>query len=118
MEDITRRECIATLGVVAGATAGGLVAAPPAATDVAVELTINARRQRFKLDPRVTLLDLLRERMDLTGMNLTGTRKGCDHGQCGACTVLANGRRINSCLALAVAHDGEEITTIEGLARG
>jgi len=59
------------------------------------------------------LLDLLREYFDLTG-----TKKGCDHGQCGACTVLANGRRINSCLSLAASHDGEEIVTIEGLARG
>ena len=63
--------------------------------------------------PRVTLLDLLREHL-----NLTGTKKGCDHGQCGACTVLANGRRINSCLSLALVHDGEQIVTIEGLAHG
>ena len=61
----------------------------------------------------MTLLDLLRERL-----GLTGTKKGCDHGQCGACTVLANGRRINSCLSLAVVHQGEQITTIEGLAKG
>jgi xanthine dehydrogenase YagT iron-sulfur-binding subunit len=61
----------------------------------------------------VTLLDLLRERLDLTG-----SKKGCDHGQCGACTVLVNGRRVNACLTLAVAHDGDEITTVEGLARG
>src|SRR5436190_22498048 len=80
---------------------------------VSFELTVNARRHSFRLDPRVTLLDLLRETLDLTG-----TKKGCDHGQCGACTVLANGRRINACLALAVAHDGDEITTVEGLARG
>jgi xanthine dehydrogenase YagT iron-sulfur-binding subunit len=73
-------------------------------------LTINGRPQQFELDPRVTLLDLLRERLALTG-----TKKGCDHGQCGACTVIANGRRINSCLSLAVAHDGDTITTIEGL---
>jgi xanthine dehydrogenase YagT iron-sulfur-binding subunit len=65
------------------------------------------------LDPRVTLLDLLRE-----NLGLTGTKKGCDHGQCGACTVLSNGRRINSCLSLAVSHDGDEKTTVEGLARG
>ena len=64
-------------------------------------------------DPRVTLLDLLRERLDLTG-----TKKGCDRGQCGACTVLVDGRRINSCLALALSHDGADILTIEGLARG
>jgi len=64
-------------------------------------------------DPRVTLLDLLRERLDLTG-----TKKGCDRGQCGACTVLLDGRRINSCLALAVSHDGADILTIEGVAQG
>jgi xanthine dehydrogenase YagT iron-sulfur-binding subunit len=64
-------------------------------------------------DPRVTLLDLLRERLELTG-----TKKGCDRGQCGACTVIVDGRRINSCLALAVSHDGAEILTIEGVAQG
>jgi xanthine dehydrogenase YagT iron-sulfur-binding subunit len=65
------------------------------------------------LDPRVTLLDPLREQLQLTG-----TKKGCDHEQCGACTVLVNGRRINSCLSLAVVHEGDEITTIEGVANG
>src|SRR5207237_6011782 len=65
------------------------------------------------VDPRVTLLDALRERL-----HLTGSKKGCDHGQCGACTVLVNERRINSCLTLAVMHEGDEITTIEGLAHG
>jgi xanthine dehydrogenase YagT iron-sulfur-binding subunit len=65
------------------------------------------------VDPRVTLLDALRERLQLTG-----SKKGCDHGQCGACTVLVNGRRINSCLTLAVMHEGDEITTIEGIANG
>ena len=79
-----------------------------------LSLTINGVRREIVLDdPRVTLLDLLRERLDLTG-----TKKGCDRGQCGACTVLVDGRRINSCLALAVSHDGAEITTIEGVARG
>jgi xanthine dehydrogenase YagT iron-sulfur-binding subunit len=63
------------------------------------------------IDPRVTLLDLLREQL-----GLTGTKKGCDHGRCGACTVLINGRRINSCLSLAASHDGEQITTVECLA--
>ena len=77
-------------------------------------LTINGETRAIALDdPRVTLLDLLRERL-----HLTGTKKGCDHGQCGACTVLVDGRRLNSCLALAVSHDGASITTIEGLARG
>jgi xanthine dehydrogenase YagT iron-sulfur-binding subunit len=64
-------------------------------------------------DPRVTLLDLLRERLDLTG-----TKKGCDRGQCGACTVIVDGRRINSCLALAISHDGADVLTIEGVAQG
>ena len=77
-----------------------------------ISLTVNGERRDVDLeDPRVTLLDLLRERLDLTG-----TKKGCDRGQCGACTVLVNGRRINSCLALALSLDGAEVTTIEGLA--
>ncbi|MGI3900442.1 MAG: (2Fe-2S)-binding protein [Janthinobacterium lividum] len=77
-------------------------------------LTINGVRREIILDdPRVTLLDLLRERLDLTG-----TKKGCDRGQCGACTVLVDGRRVNSCLALALSHDGADILTIEGLAQG
>jgi xanthine dehydrogenase YagT iron-sulfur-binding subunit len=81
---------------------------------LSITLTVNGARRDVALeDPRVTLLDLLRERLDLTG-----TKKGCDRGQCGACTVLVDGRRINSCLALAVSHDGAEILTIEGVARG
>jgi xanthine dehydrogenase YagT iron-sulfur-binding subunit len=81
---------------------------------LSVSLTVNGTVQKVVLDdPRVTLLDLLRERLDLTG-----TKKGCDRGQCGACTVLVDGRRINSCLALAVSHDGAEVVTIEGLAQG
>ena len=81
---------------------------------LSITLTINGTRRTIELDdPRVTLLDLLRERL-----YLTGTKKGCDRGQCGACTVLLDGRRINSCLALAVSHDGAEVLTIEGLARG
>ena len=76
-----------------------------------VTLTVNGERHLLTLDdPRVSLLDALRQRLDLTG-----TKKGCDHGQCGACTVILNGRRINSCLTLAVMHDGDEITTIEGI---
>jgi len=79
-----------------------------------ISLTINGARRDIDLDdPRVTLLDLLRERLQLTG-----TKKGCDRGQCGACTILVDGRRINSCLALAVSHDGADILTIEGVARG
>src|SRR6202046_5492406 len=79
-----------------------------------ISLTVNGVRRDIALDdPRVTLLDLLRERLQLTG-----TKKGCDHGQCGACTVLVDGVRINSCLVLAVSRDGAEITTIEGMASG
>lgn len=76
-----------------------------------ITLTINGEAKELKLLPWVTLLDALRERLDLTG-----TKKGCDHGQCGACTLLLNGTRINSCLTLAVMHNGSDITTIEGLA--
>jgi len=79
-----------------------------------ISLTVNGVSRNVELDdPRVTLLDLLRERLDLPG-----TKKGCDRGQCGACTVLVDGRRVNSCLALALSHNGAEITTIEGVARG
>ncbi|GGB27898.1 (2Fe-2S)-binding protein [Allosediminivita pacifica] len=79
-----------------------------------ISLTINGEARAVALDdPRVTLLDLLRERLDLPG-----TKKGCDRGQCGACTVLVDGRRVNSCLTLAATLDGAEITTIEGLALG
>ncbi|KQN07078.1 ferredoxin [Sphingobium sp. Leaf26] len=75
-----------------------------------VELTVNGREVHLQLDPRTSLLDALREHL-----HLTGTKKGCDHGQCGACTVIVEGRRINSCLTLAVMHDSEAVTTIEGL---
>jgi len=88
---------------------------PAAGTSVSVKvnLKINGKSHELDIDPRVTLLDALRERL-----HFTGSKKGCDHGQCGACTVLVNGRRINSCLTLAVMHEGDEITTIEGLANG
>ena len=77
-------------------------------------LVVNGVKRTIQLDdPRVTLLDLLRERLELTG-----TKKGCDRGQCGACTVILNGRRVNSCLALAISHDGAHVLTIEGVARG
>ena len=77
-------------------------------------LTVNGVTRTIQLDdPRVTLLDLLRERLELTG-----TKKGCDRGQCGACTVIVQGRRINSCLALAISYDGADVLTIEGVARG
>lgn len=75
-----------------------------------VAMTVNGTSQALTLDPRTTLLDALRE-----GLHLTGTKKGCDHGQCGACTVIVNGERINACLSLAVQHEGADVTTIEGL---
>jgi xanthine dehydrogenase YagT iron-sulfur-binding subunit len=93
------------------------VSATPSSTGnvpaVSVALKINGQEHKLQLDPRTTLLDALREHLQLTG-----SKKGCDHGQCGACTVLVNGRRINSCLSLAIVHEGDEITTIEGLAKG
>jgi xanthine dehydrogenase YagT iron-sulfur-binding subunit len=87
--------------------------AVPARSSAPLTLRLNGREATFVVEPFVTLLDLLRERA-----GLTGTKKGCDRGQCGACTVLVNGRRTLSCLALALAHAGDEITTIEGLADG
>jgi xanthine dehydrogenase YagT iron-sulfur-binding subunit len=78
-----------------------------------IVLTVNGTTKQIEVAPWTTLLDVLREQL-----GLTGTKKGCDHGQCGACTVLMNGRRINSCLTLAIMKDGAEITTIEGLAQG
>jgi len=78
-----------------------------------VALRVNGTEHALELDTRTSLLDLLREEL-----GLTGAKKGCDHGQCGACTVLVDGRRANACLALAVAHDGAEVTTVEGLADG
>jgi len=83
-----------------------------AASSVSVNLTVNGTRHALTLDPRSTLLDVLREHLDLTG-----SKKGCDQGQCGACTVLIEGRRVVSCLTLAVMTDGKSITTIEGLAK-
>jgi xanthine dehydrogenase YagT iron-sulfur-binding subunit len=81
---------------------------------ITTSLTVNGVKRTIALDdPRVTLLDLLRERL-----HLTGTKKGCDRGQCGACTVIVDGRRLNSCLALAISHDGADVLTIEGVARG
>ena len=81
---------------------------------ISMTLTVNGVKRTIEFeDPRVTLLDLLRERL-----HLTGTKKGCDRGQCGACTVIVDGRRVNSCLALAISHDGADVLTIEGVAQG
>lgn len=91
--------------------AGNISSPLPAASPIS--LKVNGVVKQIEVRPWVTLLDLLRERLDLTG-----TKKGCDHGQCGACTVLVNGRRINSCLTLAIMHEGAEVVTIEGLAQG
>jgi xanthine dehydrogenase YagT iron-sulfur-binding subunit len=85
---------------------------PTAIAAVRVTLKVNGTDRTFDVEPRAVLLDVLRE-----NLGLTGAKKGCDHGQCGACTVLVNGRRIKACLTLAAMHDGDEITTIEGLER-
>ena len=87
-----------------------VTATPPVEGVVAVTLKVNGQSHPMTLDPRTTLLDCLRENLDMPG-----TKKGCDHGQCGACTVHVNGRRVNSCLSLALMHEGDEITTIEGI---
>jgi len=117
-QNVTRRTAIVT-GVAAGAAAfgispiraqsGGSPGSEAVAT-LSIDLRVNGQDIALTVDPRVTLLDALREHLQLTG-----TKKGCDQGQCGACTVLVDGRRINSCLTLAVVHEGDEITTIEGL---
>jgi xanthine dehydrogenase YagT iron-sulfur-binding subunit len=93
------------------ATGDAASAAPP--TTIPVTLRINGAVQQLTLDPRATLLDTLRERL-----GLTGAKKGCDRGECGACTVHVNGRRINACMTLAGMHEGQEITTVEGLEVG
>jgi xanthine dehydrogenase YagT iron-sulfur-binding subunit len=102
--------CAAT----AGAPATGAPSSPDLPPQMAnVELTVNGRPHRLRLDTRTSVLDMLRE-----NLQLKGSKKGCDHGQCGACTVLVDGRRTNACLTLAVMQDGRDITTIEGLAKG
>ncbi|MES2693504.1 MAG: (2Fe-2S)-binding protein, partial [Verrucomicrobiota bacterium] len=121
----TRRTFLKQLGattLIASTPLAGQSPAPLAATPspampsappsdlVPVSLTVNGTAHTAQVEPRVVLLDFLRETLDLTG-----TKKGCDHGQCGACTVLVNGRRIKSCLTLTAMHDGDDITTIEGL---
>ena len=107
---------VGVLGTVIGKFAGKTLAQktpqPSQKDTVNVNLQINGKQQTLQIEPRVTLLDALREYI-----GLTGTKKGCGHGQCGACTVLVNGRRINSCLTLAIMNEGAEITTIEGLAQ-
>ncbi len=121
MSDLPRLE-ISRRGVLVGSAATAALASSAAAADperspapddpasLAVGFDVNGERRDLSLDPRTTLLDALREHL-----HLTGTKKGCDHGQCGACTVLVNGLRINACLSLAVMHEGDAITTIEGL---
>ncbi len=112
---VTRRGLLgssaAGVAILSGAPAAAGNDAPAAASiRMPLTLTVNGRERMLTLDPRTTLLDALREHLQLTG-----TKKGCDHGQCGACTVIVNGERINSCLSLAVQHAGDEVTTIEGL---
>jgi len=115
---LNRRDLMTSASACAALTAVPAVAraqatetpASPAPTVSKVSFTVNGERRELELDLRTTLLDALREHL-----KLAGTKKGCDHGQCGACTVIANGRRMNACLSLAVMHEGDEITTIEGL---
>jgi xanthine dehydrogenase YagT iron-sulfur-binding subunit len=112
--NVTRRDLLVVAAVsVAGAGATDAVAespSPEAPAMAKVEFTVNGERRQLTLDTRTTLLDAAREHL-----KLNGPKKGCDHGQCGACTMIVNGHRINSCLALAVMHQGDQITTIEGL---
>lgn len=114
--ELSRRQFLQTAGALSAATAVGYPAASLAESgsgeDRPVVLRVNGKNNSLLLDPRTSLLDALREHLDLTG-----SKKGCDHGQCGACTVLLDGRRVNSCLTLALVAEGAEITTIEGLAK-
>jgi xanthine dehydrogenase YagT iron-sulfur-binding subunit len=112
---ITRRDVLAsggaTLAIASVPPAHARTLPPqPVPAAMKVALTVNGTKRELDVDTRTTLLDALREHL-----HLTGTKKGCDHGQCGACTVIVEGRRINSCLSLAVMHEGDEVTTIEGL---
>jgi xanthine dehydrogenase YagT iron-sulfur-binding subunit len=114
--ELSRRRFMQSASVISAGIATGLPGVSIAETlgskTQAITLKINGKSASLSLDPRTSLLDALRESMDLTG-----SKKGCDHGQCGACTVLIDGRRVNSCLTLAFAAEGAEITTIEGLAK-
>jgi xanthine dehydrogenase YagT iron-sulfur-binding subunit len=115
--ELSRRRFMQAASVFSAAAAVGIpgvaeAEAPGAQVTRAITLKVNGKPQTLTLDTRTSLLDALREYMDLTG-----SKKGCDHGQCGACTVLVDGRRVNSCLTLAFAAEGSEITTIEGLAK-
>ncbi len=114
--EISRRSLLAGSAATAALAAAPQAEAKPPMTTrpstLPVVLTVNGKRHELMLDTRTTLLDALREHL-----NLTGTKKGCDHGQCGACTVIVEGQRINSCLSLAVQHHGDAVTTIEGLGR-
>jgi xanthine dehydrogenase YagT iron-sulfur-binding subunit len=117
LPDLSRRQLLAgsaaSVAVTAAPAIGAEAAlAPQQPTQAEVSFTVNGTPRRLAVDTRTTLLDALREQL-----RLTGTKKGCDHGQCGACTVIVEGRRINSCLSLAVMHAGDDIVTIEGLGR-
>ena len=119
----TRRTFISRLGMASLVATGGSITpalaersvksptpSPESKDAIPVTLTVNGKKHDLRIDPRTTLLDCLREHL-----HLTGSKKGCDHGQCGACTVHINGRRVNSCLTFAAMHQGDEITTIEGI---
>jgi xanthine dehydrogenase YagT iron-sulfur-binding subunit len=121
--DISRRSFVKAASILSAGVVTGIpqmaeaeaarIAATSAPQTISLTLKVNGKSEPLTLDTRTTLLDALREHLDLTG-----SKKGCDHGQCGACTVLIDGRRVNSCLTLAAVADGAEITTIEGLAQG
>ncbi|SHH72792.1 2Fe-2S iron-sulfur cluster-binding protein [Massilia sp. CF038] len=111
MQTAAAAAAVVNLPVTATAAPSAPPLPAPAAPAQKVTLDINGKQHQLSLEPRVTLLDALREHI-----GMTGTKKGCDRGQCGACTVLVNGRRINSCLTLAIMHEGDKITTIEGIA--
>jgi xanthine dehydrogenase YagT iron-sulfur-binding subunit len=111
LEAGTAAAALSLIGSSPSALAASAADAEPPPAPITIGFRVNGRLQALTLDPRTTLLDALREHLALTG-----SKKGCDQGQCGACTVIVNGQRINSCLALAVMHAGDDITTIEGLA--